>query len=572
MRTIRTTILATILATNLTLGAAARAGSVPTSAQTQELRVKVTTADGEPRTLTARVAADRHDYFLFPVFRVERATITHGYGEAEPLVDLRGKVPHRYLEARIAITLRDYLRTDDAEAVLAEIEDARAVRGKERGEPDLLDEWTATLAVRDRDGGAFVTIGTPFTFTRDGNGEISLEFALSRADERAFALFQAAGPKDLRLEVTAGYNAKYTTTDFRVAGSLMDDAVRELVAAVTAKDGDRQPLLFVSVGGDVDHDFGFRELFRRRMDFVIEKRAGAAVDQSLVTMFLDRVMQRFETKVKLSAEDGSTVVSFLLSNGLRVTTPISEVKKLADALKTEDESKVRDLMESLSKDQRKENLTAEASAKAFGFGGSAKFGKAYEEMSEDQKKEEHERFVRDLDEMSRMVEGSFPSVAAMRLEQLQQLSSGTFFEEELVSNTFTEGVKDLSLRFVLDDAGLRDARVTRAFTDGLRRRILYAGIGWQDYAADTMLEGATSESMSEPLYPGDPTPPALTISFYGEDRVALREVAESVRRALPDGWSVTESPRGIVATGAGVIVSVERGSGSNWVSVTIQPT
>ena len=83
------------------------------------------------------------------------------------------------------------------------------------------------------------------------------------------------------------------------------------------------------VGGDVDHEGSFADLFQRSMQFVIERRAGSDAstgpDADLVRMFISRAIDPFESKVKLSEQAQDTMVSFLLSNGVRVTTPFCEV-------------------------------------------------------------------------------------------------------------------------------------------------------------------------------------------------------------------------------------------------------
>jgi hypothetical protein len=555
MRHLRRFLATLLLTAALALPSAARAdGYVPASAKTQIVRVKLD--DG--RTERVQIAPTAHGYYVFPAFELTAARVRFSdspdepAGEAFPLIQPDGR--SSFLQhsgyARVEITVSDLLGGNDASAVYDALERSSdpAVKGKDRAEPDLDDQWTATLEVRDPDdGGRFLAVGMPWTFTRDGAGALTMTFLPHRSgDNRVGQLLDRATAADLRLTITGRYTAEFTTTDFRVTGDFMDQQSKELVSKLTSKAGDKQAVLFVPVGGDVDHEGSFADLFQRSMQLVLERRAGGDAsnrpDADLVRMFIARSIDQFESKVKLSEQAQDTIVSFLLSNGVRVTTPIGDVKKITDYFKTERDRKMHDLFEHLSKEQTKVDVDTEASVDLLGIlGGSGKVAVDYDHMTEDQQRQVRDRFSHDLDEMQKMVDGTLPTVTTMNLADLERISSGGWFRASLESAQFTEGTKELPIRLGLDVPVLRKAQPSEAFVSAIRDRLDAAArgfAGWDQQQA-AALPGASYENLSHEYG-------TRLASFSGLDRdvdraeAHLAEIVDQVRASLPAGWRMWE--------------------------------
>lgn len=586
MRRIRQRIATILLAAAAGLAAprAARAdGYVPASAKTQVVRVHLD--DG--RNERVQVAPTAHGYYVFPIFELGAARVRFSDSlrgsSSEPvaLIEPDGRSTfHDDPQSRYAIvemSVADLLGADDAQALydaLARSTDP-AVKGKDRAEPDLDEQWTATLEVRDDlDGGRWLPVGAPWTFTRDGGGELPMTFAIERLDDHynrtALAdLLARSTAKDLRVTITGHYTAEFSTTDFRVTGDFMDQQSKELVSKLTSKAGDKQAVLYVPVGGDVDHQGSFADVFQRSMQFVIETRAGSAAskrpDQDLVRMFITRSMDQFETKVKLSEQAQDTMVSFLMSNGVRVTTPIGQLKKVTDYFKTERDRKTHDLFEHLSRERTKVDVDTEASIDILDLiGGSAKVAVDYDHMTEDQQREVRDRFSHDLDEMEKMVDGTFPTVTTMNLADLERLSSGGWFRTSLESAQFTEGPKELSIRLGLDVPALRKAQPSHAFVTAIRDRIDASARGFSGYTpSSTSIPGATYE------YRNDEFGARLIVFFGSETEVdraqaRLAEISDLVRAALPAGWTSWEQ-----GTGTDRKVFARGRDGGPWLQVQL---
>ena len=584
MRNLRRFVSALLLSATLAMPGAARAdGYVPASARTQVVRIKL--ADG--RAERVQIAPTAHGYFVFPLFELTAAHVRFSDSEdatdVEPLALIQpdGRAAfHDYpgsTYAHVDVTVADLLGGDDAPAVydaLARSSDP-AVKGKDREEPDLADQWTATLEVRDPDdGGRFLPVGAPWTFTRDGAGALTMTFVARRTDEhyqttRTGFLLDHATAADLRLTITARYTAEFTTTDFRVTGDFMDQQSKELVSKLTSKAGDKQAVLFVPVGGDVAHAGSFDDLFERSMQFEIETRAGSAgkqPDADLVKMFIASAIGQFEKKVQLTDQAQDTMVSFLMSNGVRVTTPIGDVKKITDYFKTERDRKTHDLFEHLSREHTKVDVDTEASIDLLDLiGGSGKVAVDYDHMTEDQQKQVRDTFSHDLDEMAKTVDGSLPSVTTMNLSDLERISAGGYFRASLESAQFTEGTKDLPIRLGLDVPALRKAQPTAAFVRAIRERIDAASHGfdgWNEQRAPE-LPGSNYEHVATEYG-------TRLNAFIGGDRdvdraeARLAEVADLVRASLPDGWTTSEEGSGTSRT-----VSARRGDAGPSVEVDL---
>jgi hypothetical protein len=547
--------LAIAAASLLTTNASAD-GNVPASAKTKALRVHVQRG-GADHTVRVTVAPGLHDYYVFPAFELDRARISYSddtsFSGDEPLITRDGRInsAHDRRHARIDIDVADLMDGPDGEKMMAAIAAMGDVHGKDALQPDLQDEWTATLEMRDADnGGEYAPLGKAWKFTRDGgSGKLKMRFLF---DPDSGFLYKARG-EDLRLTISGHYTAKFTKTDFRVAGEFMDDQVKEVVNKVTSVAGDQQAVLFVNVGGNVDHSFSFSDMFKRTLQISIERRQGVDAsklpDWDLVNTFIGRTMTEFETKVKLSEQSQDTVVSFLLSNGVRVTTPIGEVKKVTDYFKTETDRKTRDLLETLHRDHTKVGVTTKASVDILdiiGASGSMSFD--YDHMTEDQKKEERERFAHDLNEMNKMVEGSFPTVATMKLSDMQRLASGGFFRASLESSTFEEGTKEFPVRMSFDAPELAaQVEASAEFIRALRTRIDAARNDFDGYQeGHTVLPGTSFETLNRERYLGT----ELTEFGYGSENtqaalVALDDMTKMVTQAVPGSWKTWEENTGV---------------------------
>ena len=130
------------------------------------------------------------------------------------------------------------------------------------------------------------------------------------------------------------------------------------------------------------------------------------------------------------------MVSFLLNNSIRVTTPIAKFNEIADKFKNENDADTKDLFESLSKESHSYKVATGGSVDVLGIvGASGNLSTDLSGMSEDQKKTYREQFVHDLQEGSKMVKGDIPSVIAFSGDQSNP------YRLEDTSNNNTSGKK-----------------------------------------------------------------------------------------------------------------------------------
>jgi hypothetical protein len=515
-------------------------------------------------------------YFLFPSFAVKSASIASG-GQSDrgwtfypprPFVDIAGKLnfPDRTYDKKeglqITIEIYDLLQSDLEAPVLAALkaDHPEVVANRVRREPDLDDSWQVTLELLDgAEGGSYVQLGKTWTLDR-GNGASSatMKFVIDRDSVEASKLFRASA-SDLRLRLESLYGVRFSKSDFVLAGNFLDRQVQEIAAAVTAKAGDLQPLLFVPVGGSMKHESNFDALFQRAIDISIEKRAGidssAAPDADLVKSFIDKTLESFQAQTKLSEQRSDMVVSFILANGLRFTAPLGEVKKISDSFKTEKERKSSELLESLSKDQLKWGLDVRAKVDVLGVvgvGGSTKFD--YDHATEQQRKELREQFTRDLDEASKMVEGTIPTVTTMDLSSFNRMATSAYFKTKLEQGTFTDSRKTFSFRLPVDDAAIRaypdpggefrsaiDSLILLSANGFKDAKIVTSG-GYESYAGPQPREcnasGVTRNARGKIT--------GIYFFFCGPDTSIERvrafhdEFAHKLDAVLPKSWSRTE--------------------------------
>lgn len=439
---------------------------VPSSAQLTYVRLTV--AEGnQQRTIRALVAPHNSNYFLFPIFDLRNAEISfNGGADFFPLIGQDGQVNTRGAggKATIRIRVRDVLNSNaekDVRAALSRSEHP-SVNNKAVAIPDVSDNWQVTLEVRNRAaGGQYTPLGT-WSFSRGAGADSQvMQFQVTRgADDAAaspYNLLIGASDEDLRLTLSSTFNAEFQTTEYRVEGELVDERTRSLLQRVISSSGGQQPILFVPVGGAVKQQMNIKDLVRRSARVsVVTRQGGQPAPAAEVNLFISRILDQFQDQIKLSAQDHNKMVSFLLDNGIRVTTPIGEVKRIEDYFKTDREKKTHDLLEAASRESTKIAGGMSGGVEILDLvGANSETNIDYQRATAEKKKEVRDRFQRDIEEMSRIVDGNWPAVSAMRLEDIQSITSVNSVSALFNRLQFFEGVKKFDVQLAFDDSGIR---------------------------------------------------------------------------------------------------------------------
>ena len=455
-------------------GRPARSDVVPGTAPIESLRVKCRDGDLE-RVLYPRVASTTSEYFIFPVLDVVGARIEFADGSSGALVDANGQLVTRYLHERgdaatISIRVQDVLQSGSREALIEALSrsDEPAVRGKQRLSPALQTEWSVQLEAKGQDG-AFVAVGAPYKFDRANDAPtfgVEYRLTLKAGDlrggyneaRRLEGLLEGADGEDARLVFRAPYAAKFEETECSVNAAYIDTQTKKIIDRVVSKAGGQQAVLFVPVGGDSQQSLDLQSLLTRQLVVSLERRKGSGqtLSPELVRLFLEKMLDQYTDRIRLSDQSMETITSFLLSSGVRVTTTIGNATSVVERLKKENEEATHDLLETSSRTEKSVDVGAGASVDILdiiGLSGDAEV--KYHRLNENQQREVRDRYRRDLDEMERMVNGSFPSVAAMRLEQLQTLTQGNWAKSELTSRTFEDVTLEFRLPCLLGSPALR---------------------------------------------------------------------------------------------------------------------
>src|SRR5262249_43303480 len=101
-----------------------------------------------------------------------------------------------------------------------------------------------------------------------------------------------------------------------------------------------------AAGGQVTADSQLVQLLDQSLDISIQHGAViGGVDTDLLAHCLGKVTQALTSTVQTSSVQSGQVVTFLLSNGIKITAPFGEIDKVDTSASSDIESQVRDLFE-----------------------------------------------------------------------------------------------------------------------------------------------------------------------------------------------------------------------------------
>ena len=412
----------------------------PNASAPQQTRPVRTTTAGPTRDVSVPIIIQDGWFFRIPSFSVLDAKIAHSFGgdvqmnESKPLLDPQGTLnaPTGDGNSAIIITLwgsegvenlKNELKTKiEADAVLNNIKYAADLQNNNSNVLPIVARLEAS-DLRSPDG--FILLAQrPLRFD-DGTTEVQLNFEVPNSILQR-GLVGARNGLVLRIQST--YDALFFKQDYELTASALQSNVSNTLSSVVSNPGDKK-VLFIPIGGNADGKSTWKQLLSQSIKVQITTFEGGQRPQGdLVDTFIDRMLNTLLQQVSLANEQDSTILTFLMSNGVSVQTTIGEIKNGRDELFTEMLNQSEDIVRAATEQQKNLNFGAAGKAviEAVPVAGSFFFKK--ESANSDQREEIHRQFRRDVNHLKQEFEGGMPIVAGMTLSQMQEFEKQRRFE------------------------------------------------------------------------------------------------------------------------------------------------
>lgn len=459
--------------------------TVPISAPRQIIYepIGITTDDGPVQlTVPLEVALSdpssdasppqRGSYYPFPNFLLTEAEVRYGGEDPVPLIGFDGRLnPPGVTDPSIEVQLQvtDLLYDDQhRDAIYAELAASKAAATRDEVDPELQPDWTASLQVRNGLGGWDELAA--YHFSRNpSRGQISMKFdiepftdpARTQRNHAYDSLLGVnpdtgesdsgfrAGETDLQLVITGQYSATFFQTDIMFTAQFMDEEVTQLINDLTSRSGTQTADLFVPVptsssASGIFQKFDEESEFKALIDARLAHRQGYTPDPGLLQSLLTDSLDLFKSQINLTQQDPSKVVSFLMSNGLTVTTPINHLTDVQNFNSHATTASTEQMLNEMARNNNSGSISAAASVFGIGWGGSGSFSDSWNNLSESQKQEASKEFNNETGTVQQALQGDIKSVASMDAQQAAQYKSKGYYRIDFIGETFKEGFADFS--------------------------------------------------------------------------------------------------------------------------------
>jgi hypothetical protein len=410
--------------------------------------------DGLPgRSVSVLYATTTTEYFLFPVFVVTEVSIPQRGGKSVPLFNEHGNDyiadTTKAADGLIEVKVIDLLRSNMREALLLALAAVPTLGNKSLTYPDITEDFNVALVFTDiNEGGKRRILGLSQLSRVLQQDILPLRFRLNTADLR---LLHGTQPDNLGIEIAGVYTGEFSDVDFRASLEGITKEGMWLKDKLKTAPAGQSPTWLVVAGGIGGQEMSVVRALSGLVKIRIEVAANnevpgnrrEKVDPALVQTALEALLAEARTQVQLQNLKADTVVSFLLSNHIRLTAALGSVDQASKSFETLAEKHSKEFFESLAKKgEKSEGGGGLDVVGIFSVGGSG----ASESLSEDQVRQLRDDFFRDLKSVQEMVKGNIPTVAAMKIDQVQAALSDQKIKKEINFGTFSQGSKTLVSR------------------------------------------------------------------------------------------------------------------------------
>ena len=234
-------------------------------------------------------------------------------------------------------------------------------------------------------------------------------------------------------EVSMGFNISYTAffakRDFLLSSEFAEDNLLSSLSEITSTEGTAEKMLFIPMGGTGNEK---KELSQRLSDYMNiqiitfkESTSSKTLSESVISDFIDKSLSSYYEQIKLANESDSTIVNFLLNNGVSLQTTVGNIKK-ADF--------------SFDKEEIFKEITEKGKAKAGSTGVNISvpkyFSLGYNGSKNKSSTTKKEVFKSDIERVKKSFEGEIPVMTGISLSSIQNFSNAK------TSNTYIQGKSD----------------------------------------------------------------------------------------------------------------------------------
>jgi hypothetical protein len=297
--------------------------------------------------------------------------------------------------------------------------------------------------------GVPVTLGAGRLTREVGRVEHDLEFDLS-AD--GAAVLEQVGEKNLGLAFEESYYGRYVRSDLTATLSCTTETQAAFRNVLSKGSGGKENAVLVAFGGTVSQELALRQFLRQAVSIKVQTRLGAKVDPALLDRVVGKLFDAQAKEAEARTLQDRDYVTFLFSNGVRVSGVVGEFKKLGTEGRKEMKRRIENesTWDVIRDEERELKLKGEGSFLGISAGAEGHV-----------RKKDYERFggsnktvsvAEDMECLSKALEGTLP-VVALNADQIQSLASVSEKDIRVAIETFTDGEKTLTHRVSLQPPG-----------------------------------------------------------------------------------------------------------------------
>ncbi|MCI0704382.1 MAG: hypothetical protein L0241_25265 [Planctomycetia bacterium] len=374
-----------------------------------------------PRTFDLRFCRNSSAsvVYVFPVFVVKDITFVPVGGKAKGLFTQTGEIDADFFNPAVSAVKVEFvdlfLDKLGREFIEAELRKQPKVNNEtEFTEPEMPGQFTVRLVVDDPTTGKPVELGVKeFTHLRD----VERVFALSPDSKAKLA---GANDKTVRLEATFGYQAEFSEPNYRITISNVTRGLDKVSSHFRALPDDRRSEFILSAaGGSVEGKLGLSRALTQFFTLrFAEFREDQKIDPKLVERSLELVLAKTFEEVQLREIDGKKMVTFLMSNQIRMTAPLSVFREINEESVKKVVDKAIEHDKAAKEGKVKVDVEVEVDSGLVGIGASVTTRAST--LVEDKQYTERfrDRLREDFAAAKKSAKGEIKSVTAMRVDQL----------------------------------------------------------------------------------------------------------------------------------------------------------
>jgi hypothetical protein len=297
------------------------------------------------------------------------------------------------------------------------------------------------------EGNYLLPVNTATCFRANGKTDHTFTF---RPDPELKSTVLKTTPERFTIDCIETFLGRFQTDDLEGTVRTSRESIATFKSQLSSNKAGKTATFLVAIGGGVDQSVAMQQAFRQRIQLDVKQRVGTSGNTELLNKIVDKLFENVKVTNDLHTKSDSDVVTFMLSNGVRITAAIGEIKKMDQSRLDSLEAKLAEDKEWNNKDKYDFDFGVKMEGGGYGFTASSDIktkigietGRAGKISKDDAKKV--------VSDIKSAVEGTLP-VAALSANQIQEMSTRSESSLEIVLGSFAKGEFAIANRLSLQE-------------------------------------------------------------------------------------------------------------------------